>query len=128
MTAHAARGSTLVELMVTISLIGALAAIGMPNYLSYTENGREAQCATNRHTLEAAERACALDNGGKPCLKTKKLAKSGYLGATPTCASGGKYVWIVTDADQPDYPKAGCSKHFYPTKKAKDSKKAKKKR
>ena len=108
-------GSTLVELIVAMSIFGALLSIGMPNYLSYTEQGREAQCASNRHTLEAAERACALDNGGKPCLKTKKLANSGYLTGAATCASGGKYVWVVSDATQPDYPVMGCSKHFFPS-------------
>ena len=107
------RGSTLVELLVVMTVMGALLSIGMPNYLSYTEQGREAQCASNRHSLESAERACALDNMGKPCLSAKKLASSGYMDARPTCASGGKYIWIVSKAADPAYPKAGCSKHFF---------------
>ena len=109
------RGSTLVEVVRAVALVGALAAIGMPSYLAYTEEGREAQCAANRHRLEAAERACALDNKGTPCLGMNELIKSGYLDAKPTCASGGKYVWIVNDAHDPRYPSMGCSKHWFPT-------------
>lgn len=107
-------GSTFVEVLRAVSFAGALAAIGMPNYLAYTEEGREAQCTANRHQLEAAERACALDNNGKPCLSMSKLIKSGYLDAKLTCTSGGKYVWIANHAGDPKYPSMGCSKHSFP--------------
>ena len=106
-------GTTAVEVTVALAVFGALLALGMPNYAAYTEDGREAQCANNRHALEEAERACALDNGA-PCLTPKKLAGSGYLRTPPTCASGGTYVWIVSDPADPEYPKVGCSKHFFP--------------
>src|SRR6185436_11198712 len=54
------RGSSLVELIVAMCVLGAILALGMPGYHWYGEEGRAAQCATNRHALEAAERACAL--------------------------------------------------------------------
>ncbi len=108
------RGSTAVEVTVGLCVFGALLAIGMPNYAEYTEHGREAQCANSRHALEGAERACALDNNGAPCLEMRKLASSGYLGTVPSCTSGGAYVWITTHATDPEYPKIGCSKHFFP--------------
>ncbi len=113
-----ASGWTAVEAAVGLSVFGALLAIGVPGYVGYSEHGREAQCASNRHAIEAAERACALDNKGTPCLAARKLATSGYLGTMPTCGSGGKYVWIVSDAADPEYPKIGCSKHFFPAAKA----------
>jgi type II secretory pathway pseudopilin PulG len=107
------RGSSLVELTVGLSIFGALLALGMPGWRRYGEEGRAAQCATNRHALEVAERACAVNRDGKACLSMKTLTESGYLSATPTCASDGTYVWIA-DAAQPGYPKMGCSKHFFP--------------
>ena len=109
-----ARGSTLVALVVALSVLGALAAIGMPSYVAYSEGGREAQCASNRHALETAERACSLDHNGKACLDMTTLVKSGYLESRPTCGSGGRYVWIVSDPDDSRYPSMGCSKHHFP--------------
>ncbi len=108
------RGSTMVEVVVGISVLVALAAMGAPSYLVYTEAGREAQCASNRHALEAAERACSLDSNGKACLGMNTLVKSGYLEGRPTCASGGRYVWIAGHPDDPSYPSMGCSKHYFP--------------
>jgi type II secretory pathway pseudopilin PulG len=112
--ARCARGSSLVELIVAMCVLGAILALGMPSYHGYGEEGRAAQCATNRHAIEAAERACALKHDGQPCLTPSMLAESGYLGTIPGCASGGTYVWIVGDPAQPGYPKIGCSKHFFP--------------
>ena len=109
-----APGWTAVEAVVGLSVFGALLAIGVPGYVGYTEHGRDVQCAKNRHALEAAERACAIDHKGQPCLTAPKLETSGYLGTMPTCASGGKYVWIVSEPADPDYPKVGCSKHYFP--------------
>jgi type II secretory pathway pseudopilin PulG len=108
------RRSTMVEVTVVLAVLGALLAIGTPSYVDYAEQRREAQCADNRRALEDAERACARDNDGEPCLRPKKLVEGGYLRTLPTCASGGTYVWIVTDPADPTYPKIGCSKHFFP--------------
>lgn len=108
-----ARGSTLVELMATLTIIGAIASIGMPQYLLYTEQSKAAQCQANRVTMEKAEYACALDRG-KPCVNTKLLQASGYLDAQPKCPTGGKYVWAGKAADDPNYPHVACSKHGIP--------------
>jgi len=121
-----ATGATLVEVLVAVAVIGALAAIGIPQYHGYTERGREAQCAHNRYTIETAERACALDNNGKPCLGIRKLVKSGYLSGRLTCPSGGRYVWATRDPQDPHYPTIGCSKHSWPSWKGAEAKKAKK--
>jgi prepilin-type N-terminal cleavage/methylation domain-containing protein len=108
------RGSTLVELLVAIAVIGALSAIGIPQYASYTEKGREAQCTANRHNIESASRACGLDTG-VPCFTTGELVKSGYMSGMPECPSGGTYVWLKDDPADPDAPKMGCSKHYWDT-------------
>ena len=113
-----AKGATLVELLVTIAVIGALAAIGIPQYASYTEQGREAQCVANRHNIEEAARACTLD-AGRPCLTTKELVGSGYLEGMPACPSGGKYVWLNDDPADPKAPIMGCSKHYWNPKEEK---------
>ncbi len=105
-------GATLVEVLVAVSVLGALAAIGIPQYASYTERGREAQCVANRHNMEEAARACAAEKG-KPCLTTQELVDSGYLDGMPKCPSGGTYVWLKDDPSDPEAPKMGCSKHYW---------------
>jgi competence protein ComGC len=108
-----AQGSTVVELLVALFIIGALASLAMPQYMSYVEHAKAAQCAENRHVLESAESACALRRG-KPCLSTGRLIASGYLNAPVRCPSGGKYVWLGRDFGHPQYPQLACSKHFLP--------------
>jgi prepilin-type N-terminal cleavage/methylation domain-containing protein len=113
MRAHGnSQGTTLVEVLVAVAVIGALAAIGIPQYASYTEKGREAQCISNRHNVESASRACTLETG-KPCLTTGELVKSGYMDGMPTCPSDGNYVWLKDDPSDPESPKMGCSKHYW---------------
>ncbi len=106
------RGTTLVEVLVAVAVIGALASIGIPQYASYTEKGREAQCIANRHNVESASRACTLDTG-KSCLTTSELVKSGYMSGMPSCPSGGEYVWLKDDPSDREAPKMGCSKHYW---------------
>jgi type II secretory pathway pseudopilin PulG len=109
---HGHDGTTLVEVLVAVSVLGALAAIGIPQYASYSEHGREAQCVARRHHVEEAERACALETG-KPCLTAAALHESGYIHGMPSCPSGGTYVWLKDDPTDPRAPELGCSKHHW---------------
>jgi type II secretory pathway pseudopilin PulG len=111
-TSGGAAGSSLVDLLVVVAILGALASIGVPQYTRYSEHRREAQCVGNRNAIEEAERACQVDHG-KPCLSTAMLTGSGYLSAPLTCPSEGRYVWIANKPSEERYPLLGCSKHFW---------------
>ena len=95
-------GFTLIELLMVFVVIGALASIAIPQYVSYTVNARAAHCLANRYNIDMGESAYFLDNDS-PSLEIDDLYK---------CPSGGEYVWLISDPNDSGYPQIGCSIHY----------------
>jgi prepilin-type N-terminal cleavage/methylation domain-containing protein len=55
-------GFTLVELMIVVVVIGVLAAIAIPNYISVQRRAREATVKSNMHTLQVSMEDYAVQN------------------------------------------------------------------
>jgi type IV pilus assembly protein PilA len=58
------KGFTLIELLVVILIIGILAAIAIPAFLSQTSKANDSAAKTQVGTLQTTEEACASENNG----------------------------------------------------------------
>ena len=96
------KGFTLLELMVVIAIMGVLASIAMPQYLAYRQKAYAAHCTANRYHIEMIEREYFVDHDVANLI----------IDESYKCPSGGVYVWFISDTNDPEYPKVGCSIHL----------------
>jgi prepilin-type N-terminal cleavage/methylation domain-containing protein len=62
MYCHSQRGFTLLELLVTMSIIAILTAIAIPRYGEYRKRGFDIRAASDLRNVAAAEEAYFIDN------------------------------------------------------------------
>ena len=85
---------TLVEIMIVVAIIGLLAAIAVPSFLTARETSRKNACINNLRQIDGAKEQWALANnaGGTATMAMSDLVgSSNYIKATPVCKAGGTY-------------------------------------
>lgn len=80
--AASTRGFTLLELMIVLSLIVLLASIGLMQYRSTVQRGREAVLAENLYRMRDAIDQFHVDKGKYPA-DLSELVSAGYLRSIP---------------------------------------------
>lgn len=95
------KGFTLIELMVVVVIIGILAAIALPNFLSMQDRAKEAEVKSNAHAIQlVVEGYKVLNAGNKPSIASVTVEarmKNPYIAANTGTAA-------VTTENLPSIP------------------------
>jgi len=98
------QGFMLLEVVVAIAIIAALASIAVPRYASYLEKARAAACLANRETINKKIIVHMVAGNNPP----ESLSDAGYPNSL--CPSGGIYVLVPAGKGR-EVPTVACSLH-----------------
>ena len=90
-------GFTLVELMIVMAIIGVLAMVAVPSYISAIKHAREAVLKEDLHTLRAAIDSYTIDKQKAP-QSLDDLLQDGYLKSVPEDPMTKSNTTWVTDS------------------------------
>jgi general secretion pathway protein G len=96
-----ARGFTLIELAVVVSMIFILLAIALPMYTRSITHAREAKLKQNLATLREVIEKYSLDKGKAPS-QPDDLVQAGYIKFIPDDITGNTDSWHWDQESDPD--------------------------
>ncbi len=88
------KGFTLIELIIVVAILGALAAIAIPRITTSTTTAKTNAYKTNIDIMNTQIEMYYADTGGYPDNLTDVTQDANYFpdAATPTCPEGGTYT------------------------------------
>jgi prepilin-type N-terminal cleavage/methylation domain-containing protein len=104
-------GFTLVEIMIVVAIIGALAAIGIPSFLHARTRSQATACINNLRQIETAVQQVAIEKGkhvGDTVTYPDEITpyiKLNTEGSIPGCPANGIYTLQTVGT----IPQAVCS-------------------
>ena len=88
------KGFTLVELMIVVLILGALAAIAIPRIMGGAQTARISACDTNIDMLNSQIELYYANEGAWPTALTDVTADPNYFpDGAPTCPLGTAYIY-----------------------------------
>jgi general secretion pathway protein G len=87
------KGLTLIELLIVVIILGALAAIAIPRITASSITAKRNACSTNIDTLNTAIEMYNIDKGEYPDALATLTSDANYFGSgdVPTCPFGTAY-------------------------------------
>jgi type IV pilus assembly protein PilA len=82
--AQGQEGFTLIELLVVILIIGILAAVAIPAFLSQKGKGQDANVKADINSMQLAEESYATNTSNTGYVAVTKTSDAGILGVEPT--------------------------------------------
>lgn len=87
------KGVTLIELLIVVLILAALAAIAIPRISQSATNAKIRACDTNKDLMDSAIEMYNADNGSYPAALTDVTGSTTYFpDGAPTCGFGTAYV------------------------------------
>ena len=92
-------GFTLIELMIVMAIIGVLAVIAVPSYISAIKHAREAVLKEDLHVMRASIDSYTMDKQKAP-QTLEDLVQDGYLKTIPEDPmTHSKDTWVTATTD-----------------------------
>ena len=91
------KGLTLIELLIVVIILGALAAIAIPRISTSATTSKQNACTTNVDTLNTSIETYNADKGTYPTALTDVTADINYFpDGAPACPFGTAYSYSTT--------------------------------
>jgi len=98
------KGLTLIELLIVVIILGALAAIAIPRITTSATTAKINACQTNVDTLNTSIEMYKMDKGVYPASLPILTADANYFpDGPPTCPFGTAYTFNGTTNRVPDH-------------------------